>query len=49
MHIMLVGLKSQLKLGDHVPLELVFKKSGKIAIDAAVIKIEDISNMKHTN
>jgi periplasmic copper chaperone A len=49
MHIMLLGLKSQLKLGDHVPLELVFKKSGKISVDAVVGKIEDMTNMKHTN
>jgi periplasmic copper chaperone A len=49
MHIMLLGLKSQLKLGDHVPLELVFKKSGKISVDAVVGKIEDMTTMKHTN
>jgi periplasmic copper chaperone A len=49
MHIMLLGLKSQLKFGDHVPLELVFKKSGKISVDAVVGKIEDMTNMKHTN
>jgi periplasmic copper chaperone A len=49
MHIMLLELKSQLKIGDHVPLELVFKKSGKISVDAVVGKVEDMTNMKHTN
>lgn len=49
MHIMLMGLKSQLKIGDHVPVELVFKTSGKISVDAVVRKIDDMANMKHTN
>ena len=49
MHIMLMGLKSQLKIGDHVPFELVFKTSGKISVDAVVRKIDDMANMKHTN
>jgi periplasmic copper chaperone A len=49
MHIMLMGLKAPLKLGDHVPLELEFKKSGKVSADAIVGKIEDMTNMKHTN
>ncbi len=49
MHIMLMGLKSQLKIGDHVQVELVFKTSGKISVDAVVRKIDDMANMKHTN
>jgi periplasmic copper chaperone A len=49
MHIMLTDLKSQLKIGDHVALELKFKRSGKIAVDAVVGKIDDMTNMKHTN
>ncbi len=49
MHIMLMGLKSQLKIGDHVPVELAFKTSGKISVDAVVRKIDDMANMKHTN
>ena len=49
MHIMLMGLKSQLEIGDHVQVELVFKTSGKISVDAVVRKIDDMANMKHTN
>jgi copper(I)-binding protein len=35
-HIMLVGLKQDLKLGDMVKLTLVFEKAGKINIEAEV-------------
>ena len=49
MHIMLMGLKAPLKIGDQVLLELEFKKSGKISVDAIVGKIDDMANMKHTN
>ncbi len=49
MHIMLTDLKAPLRVGDHVPLEMTFKKSGKISIDAVVGKIDDMANMKHTN
>lgn len=49
MHIMLTNLNALLKLGDHVPLELTFKKSGKMSVDAIVGKIDDMANMKHTN
>lgn len=49
MHIMLTGLKTPFKIGDHVPLEMTFKKSGKVSVDAIVGKIDDMANMKHTN
>jgi periplasmic copper chaperone A len=49
MHIMLTDLKAPLRVGDHVPLEMTFKKSGKISIDAVVGKIDDMANMNHTN
>jgi periplasmic copper chaperone A len=49
MHIMLTGLKAPIKIGDHVPLELEFKRSGKVSADAIVGKIDDMTNMKHTN
>lgn len=49
MHIMLVGLKAPLKIGDNVPLEMTFKKSGKVFVDAIVGKTEGLANMKHTN
>lgn len=49
MHIMLMGLKAPLKIGDHVPLELEFKRSGKVSADAIVEKIEEMTNMKHIN
>jgi periplasmic copper chaperone A len=49
MHIMLTDLKTPLKIGDHVALELQFKKSGKITVDAVVGKIDEMANMKHSN
>jgi periplasmic copper chaperone A len=49
MHIMLMGLKAPLKVGDRVPLELEFKRSGKVSADAIVGKVDDMTNMKHTN
>lgn len=49
MHIMLTNLNAPLKIGDHVPLELTFKKSGKMSVDAIVGKIDDMANMKHSN
>ena len=49
MHIMLMELKATLKTGDHVVLELEFKNSGKVSVDAIVGKLEDITNMNHTN
>lgn len=36
-HIMLIGLKKQLKIGDTVPLTLTFEKAGTIDIVANVI------------
>ncbi len=35
-HIMLIKLKKDLKSGQHVKLTLIFKKSGKITVDAVV-------------
>jgi copper(I)-binding protein len=35
-HLMLMGLKRPLKSGDKVPLNLLFEKAGKIAVDATV-------------
>ncbi len=49
MHIMLTDLRAPLKTGDHVPLELTFKKAGKVSVDAIVGKVDDMANMKHTN
>ena len=49
MHIMLVGLKAPFKIGEHVPLELIFKKSGKMSVDAIVGKTDGMANMKHKN
>lgn len=49
MHIMLTDLKAPLKIGDHVPLELEFKKSGRVSVDVIVGKIDNIANSKLTN
>lgn len=35
-HIMLIGLKQQLKTGDKIPLVLRFKKAGKVEVSAWV-------------
>jgi copper(I)-binding protein len=39
-HIMLIGLKKQLKSGDQFPLTLQFEKSGKLEV---IVKVEAIS------
>src|SRR5579863_5242220 len=39
MHMMLVGLKRQVKEGETVPLTLTFEKAGAIDVDARVGKI----------
>ena len=49
MHIMLMDLNTPLKTGDHLSLELEFKNSGKVSVDAIVGKLDDITNMKLTN
>ena len=49
LHIMLTGMKAPLKLGNHVALDLEFKKAGHIAVDAVVGKFGDMTGMKHTN
>ena len=49
MHIMLMDLKMPLKTGDHVALELEFKNSGILTVDAVVGKLDDITNMQPTN
>jgi len=41
MHIMLIGLKSPLKIGETVPLTLVFEKAGKITVDLAIEKASE--------
>lgn len=35
-HIMLINMKSPLKAGDKVPLTLIFRKAGKITVEAEV-------------
>jgi copper(I)-binding protein len=35
-HIMLVGLKSELKVGDHFPMTLTFDKAGKVEVTVVV-------------
>lgn len=37
-HVMLIGLKAPLRAGDHFPLTLVFRKAGKVTVEAAVGK-----------
>lgn len=40
LHVMLIGLKSKLKVGDSFPLTLVFKEAGEVQIDVPVKKME---------
>ena len=49
LHIMLMDLKKPLKTGDHVAIELEFKNSGNVSVDAIVGKLDEISTMKHSN
>lgn len=46
LHIMLIGLKRELKPGDEVRLTLSFDDGEKVAVSAPVRKI-DMSQMKH--
>ncbi|MFN7039049.1 MAG: copper chaperone PCu(A)C [Alphaproteobacteria bacterium] len=39
-HIMLIGLKTELKEGDEFTLNLIFEKAGKIEIKGKISKIE---------
>ena len=36
LHVMLMGLKAQLKDGEQFPLTLTFEKAGSVAVDVAV-------------
>ncbi len=36
LHIMMIGLKEQLKKGSHFPLTLDFEKAGKVTVDVAI-------------
>ena len=38
-HVMFVGLKQQLKQGDHFNAQLMFEKAGKVDVDFAVVGI----------
>ena len=40
LHIMLIGLKQQLKLGDNFPLTLDFAKAGPVTVTATVAPIK---------
>lgn len=44
-HIMLLGLKQQLKLGDTLPLTLTFEKAGKLEVSVQVQEVKQ--PMKH--
>jgi hypothetical protein len=46
LHIMLIGLKQQLKPGDKIDLTLTFEKSGEKTVQAEVRAIEGMENMK---
>jgi copper(I)-binding protein len=47
MHVMLMGLKQQLKEGETFPLTLRFEAAGEIAIDVRVEKLSGPSGAKH--
>ena len=44
-HIMLLGLKQQLKIGDTLPLTLTFEKAGKLEVSVQVQEVKQ--PMKH--
>lgn len=47
MHLMLINVKQPLKVGDHVPLTLVFRKAGKITVEAEVKPLVVPSQHQH--
>jgi periplasmic copper chaperone A len=47
-HIMLLDLKQPLKVGDKIPMTLVFEKAGKIEVSVAVEDMAaDAASHKH--
>jgi len=47
LHVMLMGLKQQLRKGDRVKATLVFEKAGKIAVEFAVAGMDGPAKMDH--
>ncbi len=45
LHVMLMGLKEELKAGDVVPLTLTFEKAGDVTLDVPIKSLKD--SMKH--
>lgn len=45
-HVMLIGLKKPLNLGDRFPLRLVFQKSGEVQVEVYVEKPKHEGSMK---
>lgn len=46
-HIMLIGLKQQLKVGDTLPLTLTFEKAGKVEVSVQVQDMKQNAPMMH--
>ncbi|MDY7577682.1 copper chaperone PCu(A)C [Herbaspirillum sp. RTI4] len=44
-HIMMIGLKQQLKAGDKIPLTLTFEKAGKLEVS---VQVEEMKAGTHT-
>lgn len=47
LHIMLMGLKTSLKLGESFPVTLTFKKQGKVTITMQVKKPDNFNHSHH--
>lgn len=47
LHIMLMGLKAPLKMGETFPITLTFEKSGKIEIKVIVMAVGAMGSMNH--
>jgi len=46
LHVMLIGLKQPLKVGESFPLTLTFEKAGKLDVTVTVEKSAAMSGMK---
>ncbi|WP_164930690.1 copper chaperone PCu(A)C [Aquifex aeolicus] len=46
-HVMIIGLKKRIKEGDKVKVELIFEKSGKITVEAPVVKKHRMKHHMH--
>ena len=47
MHVMLIGLKTPLKVGNNFPMTLRFEKAGSVSVNVRVLPAPPVSEHKH--